>query len=315
MRVHEAVWRYAVSAANDLEQEYPYQRLQLREEDRRHRDSRWLRGSGGKKLRRAWLALQPSERERMMEATSDPTFPEGTDGVLDERTRTGRQLRLSRTRNRTETQHRLPTQEPLADLLLAGSTASNRPRIRDDVEHAVVEGELPRIFRAMTSVDTLNSARVNFYRVVEQETLVQLQADYNQGSLSGSIGIPRDRPSACAPSSRTSPPTTAIILQMLRQYQQRSVINATFRTQPRELYKKRYIQMHIDSFQLRSLSATSQFLRSCLLRHCYRYFQSLHHRRHKLVRHLELAVASTSGSGATHFSAATPIVSHHPAGN
>lgn len=158
------------------------------------------------KLRRAWLALQPSERERMMEATSDPTFPEGTDGVLDERTRTGRQLRLSRTRNRTETQHRLPTQEPLADLLLAGSTASNRPRIRDDVEHAVVEGELPRIFRAMTSVDTLNSARVNFYRVVEQETLVQLQADYNQGSLSGSIGIPRDRPSACAPSSRTSPP-------------------------------------------------------------------------------------------------------------
>ncbi|GMF25148.1 unnamed protein product [Phytophthora fragariaefolia] len=170
MRVHEAVWRYGITVGNNFTRTYAENRGLLSESDRRSRDSRWLRGSGGLKLRAAWLALDSNERHRLMEACPDATFPDGTNGILDERSHKGREIRQLHASNLVSCQKLLAVSG--SNDISASGEVSCRTLTNGGVD---------------TMLSALNSVRVKHFQVVAKEALVELQSVYNQGSLWGSI--------------------------------------------------------------------------------------------------------------------------------
>ncbi|ETK79161.1 hypothetical protein F441_15225 [Phytophthora nicotianae CJ01A1] len=97
MRVHKAVWHFAVTGGNDYARRYAINRLELDDSMQIERDSKFLRGRGGMRLRSAWYKLGDKECKRRMLVTPDDTFPEGTNGILDERKR-GSRIRAKNTK-------------------------------------------------------------------------------------------------------------------------------------------------------------------------------------------------------------------------
>jgi len=51
MRVHAAVWQFDASSGNDYAGKYVNDRILFNEKEHGKRDSKWLRGHGGKRLR------------------------------------------------------------------------------------------------------------------------------------------------------------------------------------------------------------------------------------------------------------------------
>ncbi|KAE9326020.1 hypothetical protein PF008_g16745 [Phytophthora fragariae] len=85
MRVHNAVWAFAESFGNDWARDYARERKTMSEPDRKKKDTKWLVGHGGKRLRDLWFGVPVGKRQLLMEITPDSSFPVDTDGVCDER--------------------------------------------------------------------------------------------------------------------------------------------------------------------------------------------------------------------------------------
>ncbi|EGZ04331.1 hypothetical protein PHYSODRAFT_320419 [Phytophthora sojae] len=149
MRLHQAVWLYASLHGNDYARAYAKERLQLSEDARRVRDSKWLLNKGGVRLREQWRALPSPKRRRLLQETPDLSFPEGVDGILDERRRN------------------LPRQK---SVLESARELSATDMTSPDVADKVVR---------------MANARSNYHQILCEEHRLRVRAEYNRGSLAG----------------------------------------------------------------------------------------------------------------------------------
>ncbi|KAG7375804.1 hypothetical protein PHYPSEUDO_015239 [Phytophthora pseudosyringae] len=85
MRVHNALWVLAETKGNDRARKYAQERKHVCSIRRTKPDTKWLCGHGGTRLRKMGFSLPLEEREQLMKADRDSTFPKTTNGVLDER--------------------------------------------------------------------------------------------------------------------------------------------------------------------------------------------------------------------------------------
>ncbi|EGZ22888.1 hypothetical protein PHYSODRAFT_378231, partial [Phytophthora sojae] len=155
MRMHAAVWLFAETNGNDYARACAAKRKTFPAEVKKVKDSNWIKRSGGVRLRRMWTALTIDDRRRLMEQTPDDTFPPGTEGILDERTR----------------------------LAIDGEPTGGSDHISDTnvLPTSTIYPEL------QSKLIRLQRAQANFHEVVGKECMLRLDAHYNEGSLSGVI--------------------------------------------------------------------------------------------------------------------------------
>jgi hypothetical protein len=174
MKIHAAVWYFAEVEGNDWAKKYAHARKGLDDVERASRDSKWLRGRGGTRLRAAWEALSHETKTQLLEQTPDAGFPAQTMGVWDERSA----LKC----NQSESMEKAPFE-------------SKCPRtLSNPVQPAQVS--VPSASRSTTlSPDSVLShlrARFNrdrslYYDVVCREEQLKIATAYNNGNLSGVI--------------------------------------------------------------------------------------------------------------------------------
>ncbi|EGZ21962.1 hypothetical protein PHYSODRAFT_491586, partial [Phytophthora sojae] len=144
---------YASLHDNDYARAYAKERLQLSEDARRGRDSKWLLNKGGVRLREQWCALPSPKRRRLLQETPDLSFPEGDDGILDERRR--------------------------------------RSSSAIQLSPSVMESERELSATDMTSPDVADkvvrmaNTRSNYHQILCEEHRLRVRAEYNRGSLAG----------------------------------------------------------------------------------------------------------------------------------
>lgn len=199
---------FAETNGNDYARACAAKRKTFPAEVKKVKDSNWIKRSGGVRLRRMWTALTIDDRRRLMEQTPDDTFPPGTEGILDERTR------LAVWRNEDEDileggASSFSVQTPLEDTATASSDMSSSAatigyEIMCDADGSTeIDGEptggsdhisdtnvLPTstIYPELQSkLIRLQRAQANFHEVVGKECMLRLDAHYNEGSLSGVI--------------------------------------------------------------------------------------------------------------------------------
>ncbi|ETP36899.1 hypothetical protein F442_15244 [Phytophthora nicotianae P10297] len=157
MRVHKAVWHFAVTGGNDYARRYAINRLELDGSMQIERDSKFLRGRGGMRLRSAWYKLGDKECKRRMLETPDDTFPQGTNGILDERKRE---------------ENWCPPQDHLAPVI----------HVSDDIANELNPNNL-ELLKDRTV--RLEIARSSYYDVLASEHMLRIHDSYNGGSLAG----------------------------------------------------------------------------------------------------------------------------------
>ncbi|KAE9042996.1 hypothetical protein PR002_g3587 [Phytophthora rubi] len=85
MRTPNAVCLFAEAVGNEYARWYATIRQTLPKSERCARDAAFLCGRGGDTIRDAWRDIGPDERERLIQATPDSSFPNDTYGIMDER--------------------------------------------------------------------------------------------------------------------------------------------------------------------------------------------------------------------------------------
>ncbi|OWY94141.1 hypothetical protein PHMEG_00036215 [Phytophthora megakarya] len=100
MRAHAAVWIYAQQYSNPYAKAYASKRSKLQGINKVESDSKWLRGRGGMRLRQAWF-LVPEARQNALDTPAN-TFPNGKNGIIDERTSRGRRTSKTATAEKYE---------------------------------------------------------------------------------------------------------------------------------------------------------------------------------------------------------------------
>ncbi|EGZ14081.1 hypothetical protein PHYSODRAFT_512693 [Phytophthora sojae] len=153
MKMHAAVWHFADTDGNKYTKKYARKGKGLHATDRESSDSKWLRNHGGKRIRDAWKALSPKTKARLMQETPDDTFPDQSEGILDERTKATPQ----------------PTSVAMPSTI---RTKRKTNASCKDLTH----------LRAV-----LNRNRSKYYSVVCEEEELRIKTAYNNGSLAGVI--------------------------------------------------------------------------------------------------------------------------------
>jgi len=157
MRLHAAGWEFAETHGNDHARAYAAKRKELEKNDLKIKDSKWLRGHDGVRLRSMWNALSADQQTAMMLKTCDPSFPVGTFGILDERSK-------------------------LVDKF--GAEIRREVKIRKKSTHEL-SSKVKQGSRRSEAVGKLVSARAKYHGVSckEQRALVSLH--YDRGSMAG----------------------------------------------------------------------------------------------------------------------------------
>ncbi|EGZ21761.1 hypothetical protein PHYSODRAFT_495862 [Phytophthora sojae] len=153
MKMHAAVWHFAETDGNKYAKKYARKRKGVNATDRESSASKWLRNHGGKRIRDAWKALSPKTKARLMQETPDGTFPDQSEGILDERTKATAQ----------------PTSVAMPSTI---QTKRNTNASCKDLTH----------LRAV-----LNRNRSKYYGMVCKEEELQIKTTYNIGSVAGVI--------------------------------------------------------------------------------------------------------------------------------
>ncbi|EGZ14513.1 hypothetical protein PHYSODRAFT_505000 [Phytophthora sojae] len=161
MRVHNAVWAFAESSGNDWARDYARERRTKSEPDRQKKDTKWLVGHGGKRLRDLWFALPVDQRQLLMEQTPDSSFPVDTDGVCDER-KTPRAQRGGNVVTDNSSTHRTNS---------ASTTVGNGSAATGLQNKLVI----------------MRSARANYHRIASDEHMIKLQTAYDHGNIGGVV--------------------------------------------------------------------------------------------------------------------------------
>ncbi|KAF4032732.1 hypothetical protein GN244_ATG15378 [Phytophthora infestans] len=152
MLIHEAVWIFAERSGNDHARKYASLRNGTTGTDRLKKDSKWLRGHGGRRLRELRYQVPLHDREPMMQKHPDPTFPSGFDGIFDERRRSSQQRGSKR--------------------MLQNSPAN------DNIDSENEDPDLQRQF------EFLSAARSSYHLLASRE---HVQTEYNRGGFSGVV--------------------------------------------------------------------------------------------------------------------------------
>jgi hypothetical protein len=175
MRVHAAVWQFDASSGNDYAGKYVNDRILFNEKEHGKRDSKWLRGHGGKRLRNMWLGQPIHVRTLLMSTTPDTSFPAGTTGVLDERFQKSGKVKGSR-----------QTSKEIKGV-------PSRAALETQLQHSQLK-ELPRPAERLPVDDPfdkhkalMKTARSNYHRLASKEHLLKLQTEYDRGILAGVI--------------------------------------------------------------------------------------------------------------------------------
>ncbi|KAE9346013.1 hypothetical protein PR003_g7639 [Phytophthora rubi] len=193
MRVHNALWVLAETKGNDRARKYAQNRKMACPSDRTQMDSKWLRGHGGTRLRKLWFSLPLEERVQLLKATPDSTFPETTNGVLDERLKRGRKRVKSRITNELSRKSAVRLESD------TGFEEKQQTALELDATSAVRLGSISedqreRRFQVPHQVSPLQvktkemlAGRSKYHKTASQEYLLKLQTNYDRGSLVGVI--------------------------------------------------------------------------------------------------------------------------------
>ncbi|EGZ20348.1 hypothetical protein PHYSODRAFT_497579, partial [Phytophthora sojae] len=146
------VWIFAAAVGNRYARWYASFRQTLPELERRTRDTTFLWGRGGDKIRNAWRDIGPEERARLIQATLDSSFPNDTYGIMDERKAYPGQRKKTRV-----TDEPMPTQPVQHDTQL------------------------------QTRFAEMERAGNNYYTVLSKEQGLRIHAAYNGGNMVGII--------------------------------------------------------------------------------------------------------------------------------
>ncbi|KAE9066900.1 hypothetical protein PF010_g27685 [Phytophthora fragariae] len=202
MRVHKALWVLAETSGNDRARKYAQERKTLSSTDRVKRDTQWLRRHGGTRLRDLWLSIPLEDRHALLEKHPDTTFPGGTDGVLDERSKLGRQ---SSARSKTTFKSKTPVKSTTTVNVKTAhkSAASSKTKVADMTNFEVgttAEAKTTSVLDLQRPLydDTTDSmlmlktklmmkACSNYHDVASKEYLLRMKTNYDRGSLSGVI--------------------------------------------------------------------------------------------------------------------------------
>jgi hypothetical protein len=194
MRVHEALWVYAEKKGNQYAKDYAAARQQIPSCDRARRDSKWLLGKGGLRIRTAWRLLDDSARDQLMRATPDQHFkccinkiPDQSNvqtilasGILDERT-----LKAVRVKAKTPKRHKDSLNTPM-----------HAPSIKDSGLNSVSAHATPAttsfpVVQYNTTVIGLtrqfSKARSKYHATNVKERRMLAQIAYDSGSMSGVV--------------------------------------------------------------------------------------------------------------------------------
>ncbi|EGZ21644.1 hypothetical protein PHYSODRAFT_495386, partial [Phytophthora sojae] len=125
------------------------------------KDTKWLVGHGGKRLRDLWFALPVDQRQLLMEQTPDSSFPVDTDGVCDER-KNPRAQRGGNVVTDNSSTHRTNSASTTVDNGSAATVLQNKLVI-------------------------IRSARANYHRIASDEHMLKLQTAYDHGNMSGVV--------------------------------------------------------------------------------------------------------------------------------
>ncbi|OWY91018.1 hypothetical protein PHMEG_00040572 [Phytophthora megakarya] len=153
MRAHAAVWIYAQQYGNPYPKAYACKRSKLQGINKVESDSKWLRGRGGMRLRQAWFLVPEARRNALMLDTPDSSFPNGTNGIIDERTTRGRRTTKTATAETNES---------------STSSVENNSQFR-------------------LKLSAMTRARTHFHEITCKEKQLRVHAEYNRGSLVGAL--------------------------------------------------------------------------------------------------------------------------------
>ncbi|ETN07892.1 hypothetical protein PPTG_12425 [Phytophthora nicotianae INRA-310] len=156
MRVHKAVWHFAATGGNDYTRRYAINRLERDDTMQIERDSKFLRGWGGMRLRSAWHKLGDTECKRRMLETSDDTFPKArTKSLMNE-----------------NGENWCPPQDHLAPVI----------HVSDDIANELNPNNLELLKNRTVRMAI---ARSSYYDVLASEHMLRIHDSYNSGSLVG----------------------------------------------------------------------------------------------------------------------------------
>jgi len=170
MRAHAAVWRFAETNGNAYAREYADKRKRVPNDAR---DSKWLLGKGGIKLRLAWFALRDETRLELMANTPDTVIGACTSGIVDERTTRTTTTATARSLHARSSQAKRASDTTANEQL-------KKQRHEKTNSSSGVSDDLPR-FRQ------LQVSRIKYHDVVVKESRMLLQIAYDTGNMSGLI--------------------------------------------------------------------------------------------------------------------------------
>ncbi|KAE9337329.1 hypothetical protein PF008_g12586 [Phytophthora fragariae] len=220
MRAHNAVWLFAEAVGNEYARWYASIRQTLLESERRARDTTFLCGRGGDKIRDAWRDIGPDERERLIQATPDSSFPNDTYGIMDERRSypgqrkqksgattatkiTVKKTTAKKTTAKTNTAKKIAAKTKTTTVKLSkaktkrsklsGSTQKHfqpistiKPK-RVRYSNRVTDEPMPYSMILQTRIAEMECARNEYYTVLRKEQNLRIYAAYNGGSMVGFI--------------------------------------------------------------------------------------------------------------------------------
>ncbi|KAE8996544.1 hypothetical protein PR003_g20574 [Phytophthora rubi] len=164
MRVHTAIWLFAEEKGNRYAQNYAKERKGLKGATLLRRDSEWLLGKGGIRLRNAWKDLSEARRQELLAATPDPSIIGDTFGILDERTKRSKsEPQDSDVADNGRKKQRLESRGPMKAAKSSGAHGQDVPP--DDQQ--------------------FQRARLEYHQVVVKESRVLMQLAYDSGNMDG----------------------------------------------------------------------------------------------------------------------------------
>ncbi|KAE9187540.1 hypothetical protein PF005_g20413 [Phytophthora fragariae] len=158
MRAHNVMWLFAKEFGNLYAKDYADKRQGVSEQAIMRMDSKWLRGKGGVRVRKAWLTLSEEERNTRMQQLPDSSFPPGTNGILDERFNQDQRDRSVRQRRDS----RVVSPQPLRAWPLV-----------DGPNQRGLQGRIARLVRARSA----------YHKTVAAEQLLRVDTAYNNGDM------------------------------------------------------------------------------------------------------------------------------------
>ncbi|KAE8876227.1 hypothetical protein PF005_g12041 [Phytophthora fragariae] len=199
MRTPNAVCLFAEAVENEYARWYATIRQTLPKSERRARDTAFLCGRGGDTIRDAWRDIGPDERERLIQATPDSSFPNDTYGIMDEHKKTTAKMNTAKkTTAKTKPTTIKMGKAKTKRSKLYGSTQKHfqpiptiKPK-RVRYSNRVTDEPMSPLpvqhdSQLQTRIAEMERARNEYYTVLSKEQDLRIYAAYNGENMVGII--------------------------------------------------------------------------------------------------------------------------------